>query len=194
MFSSLFLLTKLKRLYYLYKEKCKDSIMGQGINQIATELEARTIGGSTASYTDNKCVTKLRAAELSCSVDMSVTNYTDDQLVKYADLSRLLLIEDYENKVCVLSVYNTAGQRHLLSGYPLKDSSGTVVEKNFYTRNTFQDPLELSNVQYADHMFKDMKHPNIDISKWDLYEMMKWREMLSGEAANTDALLDSLMK
>lgn len=53
---------------------------------------------------------------------------------------------------------------------------------------------DVSKVQYADHIFKDMKHPNIDISKWDLYKMMKWREMLSGEAANMDALLDSLMK
>lgn len=52
----------------------------------------------------------------------------------------------------------------------------------------------VSNVQYADHMFKDMKHQNIDISKWDLYEMSKWREMLSGKTAKTDALLDSLMK
>ena len=52
----------------------------------------------------------------------------------------------------------------------------------------------VSNVQYADHIFKDMKHQNIDISKWDLYEMSKWREMLSGKAANTNELLDSLMK
>lgn len=119
--------------------------MGQGINQIATELEARTIGGSTASYTENKCVTKQRAISFGCNIKTS-TNYTDKQLVKYSDLSKLLQIEDYENKVCVLSVYNTVGQRHLLSGYPLKDSSGSVVEKSFYTRNTFQDPLELSNI------------------------------------------------
>lgn len=29
----------------------------------------------------------------------------------------------------------------------------------------------VSNAQFADRMFKDMKHQNIDISKWDLYEM-----------------------
>lgn len=51
---------------------------------IATENDARTIGGSSASYTSNLCATKARAIALSCTVS---GNYDNNQLVQLSDLS-----------------------------------------------------------------------------------------------------------
>lgn len=59
--------------------------MGQATNQIATEAEAKTIGGSTGSVTTNLCVIKSRATALGCSVSGS---YADNQLVMFSDLSK----------------------------------------------------------------------------------------------------------
>lgn len=51
------------------------------MSKIATELEARTIGGGTLSVNDNKCCTKARALELGCQIK-SGFSYTDNQLVE----------------------------------------------------------------------------------------------------------------
>lgn len=51
------------------------------MSKIATELEARTIGGGTLSVIDNKCCTKARALELGCQIK-SGFSYTDNQLVE----------------------------------------------------------------------------------------------------------------
>ena len=59
--------------------------MGQATNQIATEAEAKTIGGSTGSVTTNLCVIKTRAVALGCNVSGS---YADNQLVMFSDLSK----------------------------------------------------------------------------------------------------------
>lgn len=57
--------------------------MGKGTNQIATELEAKTIGGGGTQTADTKCVTKTRATALGCSIRNS---YENNQTVKYSDL------------------------------------------------------------------------------------------------------------
>lgn len=59
--------------------------MGQSTNQIATEAEAKTIGGSSTSITTNLCVIKTRATALRCKVSGT---YGDNQLVRYSDLSK----------------------------------------------------------------------------------------------------------
>lgn len=51
------------------------------MSKIATELEARTIGGGTLSVIDNKCCTKARALELGCQIK-SGFSYADNQLVQ----------------------------------------------------------------------------------------------------------------
>lgn len=51
------------------------------MSKIATELEAKTIGGGTLSVIDNKCCTKARALELGCRIK-SGFSYTDNQLVE----------------------------------------------------------------------------------------------------------------
>ena len=47
------------------------------MSKIATELEAKTMGG----VIDNKCCTKARALELGCQIK-SGFSYTDNQLVE----------------------------------------------------------------------------------------------------------------
>ena len=59
--------------------------MGKGTNQIATEVEAKAIGGATSSVTTDKCTTKTKATSLGCTVSGT---YTDNQTVKYSDLSK----------------------------------------------------------------------------------------------------------
>ena len=51
------------------------------MSKIATELEAKTMGGRTLSIIDNKCCTKARALELGCQIK-SGYSYTDNQLVE----------------------------------------------------------------------------------------------------------------
>ena len=51
------------------------------MSKIATELEAKTMGGGTLSVVDNKCCTKARALELGCQIK-SGFSYTDNQLVE----------------------------------------------------------------------------------------------------------------
>lgn len=51
------------------------------MSKIATELEAKTMGGGTLSVIDNKCCTKARALELGCQIK-SGFSYTDNQLVE----------------------------------------------------------------------------------------------------------------
>lgn len=53
------------------------------MSKIATELEAKTMGGGTLSVIDNKCCTKARALELGCQIK-SGFSYTDNQLVEAA--------------------------------------------------------------------------------------------------------------
>ena len=52
-------------------------------NIIATENDARTIGGSSGSYTSNLCATKARALALNCGIR---GNYESGQLVPLTDL------------------------------------------------------------------------------------------------------------
>lgn len=51
------------------------------MSKIATELEAKTMGGGSLSVIDNKCCTKARALELGCQIK-SGFSYTDNQLVE----------------------------------------------------------------------------------------------------------------
>lgn len=55
------------------------------MSKIATELEAKTMGGGTLSVIDNKCCTKARALELGCQIK-SGFSYTDNQLVELVGL------------------------------------------------------------------------------------------------------------
>ena len=59
-------------------------------NLVATEDYARSIGGTSASYTHNLCCTKLRAIALGCDV---AGTYTDYQLVCQKDLSKASTIK-----------------------------------------------------------------------------------------------------
>lgn len=51
------------------------------MSKIATELEAKTMGGGTLSIIDNKCCTKARALELGCQIK-SGFSYANNQLVQ----------------------------------------------------------------------------------------------------------------
>ena len=61
------------------------------MSKIATELEARTMGGGTLSVTNNKCCTKARALELGCQIK-SGYSYTDTQLVEIESLESASVI------------------------------------------------------------------------------------------------------
>lgn len=58
---------------------------GAGTNKIATEDEVKSKIGSSGSTTANKCCTKSRAIELGVP-DNTLTDYDDNQLVKYEDI------------------------------------------------------------------------------------------------------------
>lgn len=201
--------------------------MGTLTNQIATETEARQIGGGGTQYSDTKCVTKTKAINLGCSIR---NNYEDNQTVKHSDLYKApvpytitinqvtggtiraskssayageIITLSYStntnytfngyivkqgttninvssnkftmpkgnvtvtgsftyhnpdpgpgddsettfyNKVCVLSVYNTAGGRHILNGWSYTNASTGEVTEMFRTRNTYQYECKSSNI------------------------------------------------
>lgn len=54
------------------------------MGKIATEQEAKTIGGGSATVTTNKCCTKTRAEELKCKV---TGTYASNQLVQQSSLT-----------------------------------------------------------------------------------------------------------
>lgn len=60
------------------------------MSKIATELEARTIGGGTLSITGNKCCTKARALELGCKIKDGYS-YADNQLVERSGIKRAIV-------------------------------------------------------------------------------------------------------
>lgn len=80
--------------------------MGNKTNQIATQLEAKTIGGGNINITNNKCVTKASAIALLCEVDSSKINYTDNQLVRYQDLSSTNVVRIYLGDTSSLSNFD----------------------------------------------------------------------------------------
>lgn len=55
------------------------------MSKIATELEAKTMGGGTLSIIDNKCCTKARALELGCKIKDGYS-YADNQLVELSGI------------------------------------------------------------------------------------------------------------
>lgn len=67
--------------------------MGKGTNQIADELEAKTIGGGSAVSVDLKQVTKSKALEFGCSVQGS---YYSNQCTKYSDLKKNVVVKSYK--------------------------------------------------------------------------------------------------
>lgn len=67
--------------------------MGKGTNQIADELEAKTIGGGSAVSVDLKQVTKSKALEFGCAVQGS---YYSNQCTKYSDLKRNVVVKSYK--------------------------------------------------------------------------------------------------
>ena len=64
------------------------------MSKIATELEAKTMGGGTLSVIDNKCCTKARALELGCQIK-SGFSYTDNQLVELEGITAPNVILHY---------------------------------------------------------------------------------------------------
>ncbi len=93
--------------------------MGKGTNQIATEAEAKAIGGATASVTTDKCTTKTRATALGCTVSGS---YQNNQTVKYSDLSKSVLDPFYTITWKNYSSHNTYIDV-LVNGEPIKNST-----------------------------------------------------------------------
>lgn len=67
--------------------------MGKGTNQIADELEAKTIGGGSSVSVDLKLVTKSKAIKFGCTVKGT---YEDNQCTKYSDLSKNVVIKSYK--------------------------------------------------------------------------------------------------
>ena len=61
------------------------------MSKIATELEAKTMGGGTLSVIDNKCCTKARALELGCQIK-SGFSYTDNQLVELEGIKAAITV------------------------------------------------------------------------------------------------------
>lgn len=66
---------------------------GTGTNQIATEGEAAKVGISLVPSEPSKGCTKSRAIALKCNVAGS---YDSNQLVKYSDLSRNIVVNTYK--------------------------------------------------------------------------------------------------
>lgn len=60
--------------------------MATGTNGIATEGEAKSILEYSGNVDTNKCITKARALEMGAD-SSALESYTDEQLVKYGDLS-----------------------------------------------------------------------------------------------------------
>lgn len=62
------------------------------MSKIATELEAKTMGGGTLSVIDNKCCTKARVLELGCQIK-SGFSYTDNQLVELEGIEAAITVD-----------------------------------------------------------------------------------------------------
>ena len=94
--------------------------MGNKTNQIATQLEAKTIGGGNSDASSTKCVTRTFAESVGCTVNLSQISYLGTQLVRYSDLSKYVdpepipTIKRTSSKFLdVLSVGNTPAERIL---------------------------------------------------------------------------------
>lgn len=61
--------------------------MATGTNAIATESEVKTATASTATVTGNKCCTKTRAVAICSELQRVLSAYSDNQLIKYQDVS-----------------------------------------------------------------------------------------------------------
>lgn len=73
---------------------------------IATEAQAKSIGGSSASVTTNLMVTRVRAVALGCSIRNS---YSDKQLVCLRDLYRVYCTGDCDNHQYACSTVGCVG-------------------------------------------------------------------------------------
>lgn len=105
------------------------------MSKIATELEARTIGGGTLSVIDNKCCTKARALELGCQIK-SGFSYTDNQLVELEGIEaaitapNIILHYGWEdmpiNNIQKFRVRFSFVNQSLVDGEPFKYSDNTT--------------------------------------------------------------------
>lgn len=101
------------------------------MSKIATELEARTIGGGTLSVIDNKCCTKARALELGCQIK-SGFSYTDNQLVELEGITATNVILHYSwqdmpiNNIQQFRVRFSFVNESSVNGEPFKYSDNTM--------------------------------------------------------------------
>ena len=101
------------------------------MSKIATELEARTIGGGTLSVIDNKCCTKARALELGCQIK-SGFSYTDNQLVELEGITATNVILHYGwqdmpiNNIQQFRVRFSFVNESSVNGEPFKYSDNTM--------------------------------------------------------------------
>lgn len=92
--------------------------MGNKSNQIATQLEAVSIGGGTSSSASNRLSTKSYAESVGCSVNTSHISYSSNRCVRWQDLSKYVKpnpdpVGDTSAFLDILSVGNTPAERIL---------------------------------------------------------------------------------
>ncbi len=161
--------------------------MGQSTNQIATEAEAKAVGGSSASITTNLCVTKTRAIALGCKVSGT---YETNQLNRYSDLSKA-----YTRPLNVTIYYGlgsgtTGWQVRMLKSLiwtNLKTTSSTSDMLTFGTNEVYTTSLQScrygssGHFVYPSYVTIEYKY-KLDSTSSTFGKYKLWREVLSASS------------
>lgn len=152
------------------------------MNKIATELEAKTMGGGTLSVIDNKCCTKARALELGCQIK-SGFSYNDNQLVELNGIEaavqtpNLTLVYEWED----MPISNIQQMRVRFSFVNTSSDSGPLLEFDNLTYITitprtesgsqvFEKKLDEPLEHYLEYIASPGQNP-LEVQAWLQYEV-----------------------
>ena len=161
--------------------------MGQLTNQIATEAEARAVGGSSAIITNLLCVTKTRAIALGCKVSGT---YETNQLVRYSDLSKAWTRPSNVTIYYALGNGTAGWQAQMLKSSQwvnLATTSSTSNMLTFGTNKIYTTSLQScrygssGHFVYPSHITIEYKY-KLDSTSSTFGKYKLWREVLSASS------------
>ena len=166
--------------------------MGQLTNQIATEAEARAVGGSSAIITNLLCVTKARAIALGCKVSGA---YETNQLVRYSDLSKAWTRPSNVTIYYALGSGPVSWQAQMLKSSQWVNLARTYSTTNMLTFGTNKIyTTSLQNCRYSlsgrfvypSHITIEYKY-KLDSTSSTFGKYKLWREVLSASSTTGTA-------
>lgn len=121
--------------------------MATGTNGIVTEGEAKSKLGYSGSVDTNKGCTKSRA--IAMGADSSILgSYSDNQLVKYSSISKLMINWDYEYHIEIYNVPTYVGTYLTLEGKDQINNyyfTATATTSGIMYTFTFNEVLQSTN-------------------------------------------------